>query len=182
PTGSPIRLAFLGRVDGVKGLGTLIAAVRATAAELRLDVFAVASPGSEALEREMRQAAAPDPRIRFLPPVPAERVIDTIAGYDVLAVPSEVKETGPLVVLEAFAAGVPVIGSALGGIAELVTDGMDGVLVEAGGWSAALAALRPDEVDRLRAGVRPPRTMAAVAEEMELLYRRIVPRVPAGAW
>jgi glycosyltransferase involved in cell wall biosynthesis len=175
-------------MDPVKGLAGLIAAVRAApGAPLRLDVYAAAAPGGEALEARLRAAAAPDPRIRFAGPLPPERVIGTIAGYDLLAVPSEVLETGPLVVLEAFAAGVPVLGSDLGGIAELVRAGTDGVLAAPGSlpaWRDALARLAGDPagVDRLRAGVRPPRTMAAAAAEMEALYLRLAGRaVPAGA-
>ena len=95
-------------------------------------------------------------------------------------------ETGPLVVLEAFAAGVPVLGSDLGGIAELVRAGTDGVLAAPGSlaaWRDALARLAgdPAEVARLRAGVRPPRTMAAAAAEMEALYRRVAGRADAVA-
>lgn len=186
--GTPLRVCFVGRVDRVKGLAGLIAAVRAApGAPLRLDVYAAAATGSEALEAGLRAAAAPDPRIRFRGPLAPERVVGTIAEYDLLAVPSEVLETGPLVVLEAFAAGVPVLGSDLGGIAELVTAGTDGVLAAPGSlpaWRDALARLAgdPAEVDRLRAGVRPPRTMAAAAAEMEALYRRLAGRaVPAGA-
>ena len=58
--------------------------------------------------------------------------METIRKYDALVVPSVWLETGPLVVLEAFAAGVPVIGSRLGGIAEMVRDGVDGLLFGAG--------------------------------------------------
>ncbi len=67
--------------------------------------------------------------------------------YDVLAVPSQWLETGPLVVMEAFAAGVPVLGSNLGGIGELVTSGVDGLLVEPASivaWRTALEALCRD--------------------------------------
>ncbi len=185
--GAPLRVCFVGRVDRVKGLAGLVAAVRAApGAPLRLDVYAAAAPGAEALEAELRAAAAPDPRIRFAGPLPPERVVETIAEYDLLAVPSEVLETGPLVVLEAFAAGVPVLGSDLGGIAELVRAGTDGVLAAPGSlaaWRGALERLAgdPAEVARLRAGVRPPRTMAAAAAEMEALYRRLTGSAAARA-
>jgi len=186
PAGAPLRVCFVGRLDRVKGLAGLIAAVRAApGAPLRLDVYAAAAPGAGALEAALRAAAAPDPRIRFAGPLPPERVLGTIAQYDLLAVPSEVLETGPLVVLEAFAAGVPVLGSDLGGIAELVRPGTDGVLAAPGSlaaWSGALARLagNPAEVARLRAGVRPPRTMDAAAAEMEALYRRLAGSAVAG--
>ena len=56
-------------------------------------------------------------------------VIDRLSRYHVVAVPSQWMETGPLVILESFAAGVPVIGSALGGIADKVDDGVSGLLL-----------------------------------------------------
>ena len=99
-------------------------------------------------------------------------MLAALAQHDVLAVPSQCLETGPLVVLEAFAAGTPVIGANLGGIAELVTDGVDGLLVEPAAWATTLqrCATDRDLLPRLRAGIRPPRTMATVADEMLALY------------
>ncbi len=56
-------------------------------------------------------------------------MVDTLASYDATVVPSQWLETGPLIVLESFAAGTPVIGSNLGGVAELVSHDRDGWLV-----------------------------------------------------
>jgi glycosyltransferase involved in cell wall biosynthesis len=100
-----------------------------------------------------------------------------LRSYDLLAVPSQGLETGPLVVLEAFAAGVPVIGSRLGSIAEIVRDEVDGVLVPnatAEGWAHALRRFSEDRglIERLRTAVHPPRTMSTVAKEMATLYRQ----------
>ncbi|MDP9171223.1 MAG: glycosyltransferase, partial [Acidobacteriota bacterium] len=102
--------------------------------------------------------------------------------YDLLAVPSQWLETGPLVVLEAFAAGTPVLGSDLGGIAELVRDGVDGVLVKPAGsvaaWAQAMRRLcgQPELLIRLRAGIRPPRHTREVALEMMPVYRNALAR------
>ncbi len=96
-------------------------------------------------------------------------------SFDILAVPSLWLETGPLVVLEAFAAGLPVLGSNAGGIAELVTEGVCGRLVEVGSVAAWARALR--ELGELsRAGRwtwRVPRVRSSreVAEEMLEIYR-----------
>ena len=93
-----------------------------------------------------------------------------------MVVPSQWLETGPLVVLEAFAAGTPVIGSNLGGIAELVTDGVDGLLVDPASSPAAWAdSLRrvcsdPDLLVSLRAGIRPPRHSRDTAIEIMPVY------------
>jgi glycosyltransferase involved in cell wall biosynthesis len=85
-------------------------------------------------------------------------------------------ETGPLVVLEAFRAGVPVIGSSLGGIHDLVRQDVDGWLVDPFGsvdaWSRVLARAASDErvIERWRANVHPPRSMTDVARETRAAY------------
>jgi glycosyltransferase involved in cell wall biosynthesis len=83
-----------------------------------------------------------------------------------------------LVVLEAFAAGVPVIGSDLGGIAEWVTHEQDGLLVpEATGhaWRKALqrVASEPELLPRLRRAIQPPRSMREVAKEVHRIYLEV---------
>ena len=83
--------------------------------------------------------------------------------------------TGPLVVLEAFAAGVPVLGSDLGGIAESVRNGVDGILLrpdDVHAWAATISRLAEnrDIVSNLKRDIRPPRTMDDVARDMSELY------------
>jgi glycosyltransferase involved in cell wall biosynthesis len=180
PDDGRLRLAYLGRLDPVKGPDLLVAAVRALPrAAVELDLYGISQgAGEEAYGRRLRALAAGDRRIAFHDPVPNDRVVAVLREHDALGVPSRGLETGPLVVLEAFAAGIPVVGSALGGIAELVRDGIDGLLVPAPtveAWRAALARLcaEPALLPRLRAGVRPPRTMDAVAAEMATLYRAL---------
>jgi glycosyltransferase involved in cell wall biosynthesis len=179
----PLRVAYLGRLDPTKGVDVLVRAVReAPTLAVELDVYGVVQGSSgEAYVRRLDALAAGDHRIRFHAPVTRSAVIPTIARHDLLAVPSQWLETGPFVVLEAFAAGVPVLGSDLGGIAELVCHAVDGILVERASrraWSDALARLAGDPglLARLKAGVRPPRRMEAVAWEMHELYRELLSR------
>jgi glycosyltransferase involved in cell wall biosynthesis len=176
--GGPVRIAHLGRLDPLKGTAILVRAIRASASlPVALDVYGIAGDARSIRQREALQAlAAGDSRIRFLAPVESASVVETLSHYDLVAVPSQVLETGPLVVLEAFAAGVPVIGSALGGIADKVQDGVDGLLISPAGsadaWRLALERCTTDApfLSRLRNGVRTPRSMAAVAQEMRALY------------
>src|SRR5262249_59119916 len=112
-------------------------------------------------------------------PLRPDAVVDAMRPCNFVAVPSRCLETGPLVVLESFAAGTPVLGARLGGIAEIVTEGVDGVLVapdNAAAWSSAISELagNPDRASHLRAGVRPPRRMEAVAAEMVPLYQQVL--------
>jgi glycosyltransferase involved in cell wall biosynthesis len=129
---------------------------------------------------QLRKLAGADRRVSLLPSVPGEQVISLLRGYHLLAVPSRWLETGPLVALEAFAAGTPVVGSNLGGIAELIEHEVNGILVETDSveaWSDAMRRCYEDNgalLESLRRGVRPPREMSAVAQEMLLLYEQIL--------
>jgi glycosyltransferase involved in cell wall biosynthesis len=173
-----LRLAHLGRVDPIKGTRLLIEALQAVPdASVSLDVFGVVQSHSAADMLEgLRRLAGDDHRIRFLPPLDYDTVIDRLAEFDAVLVPSQGMETGPLVVLESFAAGVPVIGSALGGISDKITEGVDGLLVHPyhsiDAWSAALARVGADRalVARLTRGVQAPRAMSDVARAMRGLY------------
>jgi glycosyltransferase involved in cell wall biosynthesis len=179
PSNGALRAVFLGRLDPTKGVDLIIRALRAVPdLRIALDVYGVATAGGDRYSRELRAAAAGDPRIVFHRPIPSGEVIPLLRDHDVVLVPSRLLETGPLVVLEAFAAGTPVIGSALGGIAELISDGVDGLLVRGESvdeWREALERVARDRelLSRLRRGIRPPRSMADVADDMMAIYGRL---------
>jgi glycosyltransferase involved in cell wall biosynthesis len=175
-----LKLVFLGRLDRTKGVHLLIQAL-ATIPNLpvTLDIYGISQcSGRDRYQDELVNLAQTDTRITFKPPVPSAQVIPTLIHYDLLVVPSQGLETGPLVVLEAFAAGIPVLGSRLGGIAELVQNGVNGVLVEASlveDWAMAIQDLCLDRVKltHLRSGISPPSTMETVSAKMELIYRSV---------
>jgi glycosyltransferase involved in cell wall biosynthesis len=177
----PLRVAFIGRGHRDKGVDTLIRALRA-APELPIELhlyWLTQSAADDEYLKQQRRNAANDNRIVFLSPVPNEEVISLLKDYHLLAVPSRWLETGPLVVLEALAAGTPVIGSNLGGIPEWVRHGENGLLVSAEddrAWADAFwrCARDRDLLSKLRQGVETPRSMATVAREMADLYHRYV--------
>jgi glycosyltransferase involved in cell wall biosynthesis len=176
----PLRVAFLGRLDRTKGPDTLIRALRALPGHsVDADFYGIAELNSAGRYlAELRRLADGDPRIRLLPPLAHEEMLQLLPSYHLIAVPSRLLETGPMVVLEAFAAGVPVIGSRLGGIAEFIRDGVDGILLDAESvtaWAEGIKRLDDDRamLERLRRAVRPPRTMGDVADDMMTVYRRL---------
>lgn len=177
PQAGPLKAAFFGRLDPDKGLHVLLRALREKAADgISLDVYAVRQSVSASYEKTLRSLVSD--RVVFKEPIPQERVAEALSEYGALAVPSQWMESGPLVVLEAFAAGVPVAGSDLGGISETVRDGRDGILVSPhdspAAWAEALGRLQdPEFRSRLASGIRAPRTMAEAAADMNALYARI---------
>jgi glycosyltransferase involved in cell wall biosynthesis len=174
-----LRLVYVGRLEPVKGVQLVMRALRMLPeAQVELHVYGVVqSDAHQSFRRQLHQEFGNDGRIVLHEPVAADDIVDTIAQYDVLVAPSQQLETGPLVVLEAFAAGLPVVGSRLGGIAELVQANVNGLLVDDAfpeSWAATLRELSEnrDLVRQLSAAVTPPRSMSLVADEMEAVYAK----------
>ncbi len=141
----------VGVISPRKGTDVFAAAARLVAAETDTVEFRVAGAADNPLDREF--AAARVAELRSLGVHYAERVDvrGELRELDVFALPSRA-DPFPLVVLEAMAAGVPVVGSRVDGIAEQLADGA-GVLVEPGDARAladAVLALHADP-DRRRA-------------------------------
>ncbi len=179
----PLRIAFLGRLDPTKGPDILVRAIRSQPdLDVKLDIYGIIQRSDDdRYFTDLKRLTENDSRISFLTTLPGEQVVGALSNYHLLAVPSRWLETGPLVVLEAFAAGIPVIGSNLGGIAELLDDGINGVLVSDDSphkWAIQLNDLAHDR-RRLRAltnALQEPRSMRCVAVEMLTLYGHLVPQ------
>jgi len=182
----PVRIAYFGRLDVTKGADLLVSAMaRIPAADVTADLFLVRQSGSERDLLAIEAQARVDRRINIHPALPADQVRDAMVPYDLIAVPSRWLETGPLVALEAFSAGVPVLGADRGGIAELVQDGINGILfppddVDALAGALSKIAAAPERLDKLRAGISKPRTMRDVADEMAQIYLQLS-KVPGAA-
>lgn len=123
-----------------KGQDVLLEAI-AQLPGVHLEIAGTAFPGSGDFEGQLRErAAAPDlaGRVRFLGHVHRDEVFPR---WDLLISASTSPEAGPLGVLEAMAAGVPVIATDHGGAAEYLSGGA-GVLVPPGDPAALAGAIR----------------------------------------
>lgn len=127
-------VVYVGRLSVEKGVAPLLAA-----AELEPDIISVAGDGplAEGVER-----AAARGRIRHLGSLPPIEVLDAMKRSIALVVPSVWYEGFPMVVLEAFATGTPVIASRIGSLAEVIDDGITGLLVEPDDGAALAKKIR----------------------------------------
>ena len=173
----PVRMIYVGRLDTVKGVTTLIdAADRFSNTELQLDVYGV--PG-DAEAHMLRLTQRPRCPIRFCGFLPLDDVVNCMAGYDFVAIPSQFFETGPFTAVEALQAGTPIIASDIASLNEFVDHGKTGWLVKPGSVDAWVIALRtaitqPDVAARMREQLSFPRSMSDVASEMVSLYSRML--------
>lgn len=145
------KLLFAGRLAPEKGIDVLLDAAELTG--LPLIVVGDGPLMSHVKDRARR-------RITVLGRVSPTRVSELLAEAAVAVVPSTCLENAPLSVLEPMACGTPVVASAVGGIPELVRNGVDGLLVEPGSAASLAAALRALTADEARA-----RRMGAAARE-----------------
>lgn len=136
-------LLFVGRLSPEKGLDVLLEAAEITGLPLTI-------AGDGPLMPYLKERA--NGRVKLLGRVPPSRVSELLSAAAVAVVPSICYENAPLSVLEPMACGTPVVASAIGGIPELVRDGVDGLLVEPGVATSLAAALRALTADKARAG------------------------------
>ena len=143
PPSAGNEVLFVGRSGPEKGLETLLRNWEEAAPDgLTLRVIGDVDQSARSLGGS----------VEFSGPLDHGAVRDAMARARALAIPSEWPEGQPLVLLEALAAGLPVVGSAIGGIDEVLRDCEHAARVPVGdkmGWVRALRGLAdPEAVDR----------------------------------
>lgn len=120
------RFVFVGRLSEEKGLRTFITAV--AAAQVAATIV-----GTGPQADELRTLVADtDADVEFAGYQTGDSLFDLIANARALVLPSECYENAPVVLLEAYGVGTPVLGSDLGGIPELIIPGETGFVASAG--------------------------------------------------
>ncbi len=174
--GAAVKFAYIGGLSWQKGVHILIEAFNGLPGNVELWII-----GDEAADPDYVAAlkqSAPG-RVRFWGKLSREAVWQTLAQVDVAVTPALWYESFSFIVSEAFAAGVPVIASRIGALAERVTDGVNGLLTPPGDAEALRRALRrfvdePDLRTQLRRGIPPVKGIEEYIAEMENLYRAIL--------
>jgi glycosyltransferase involved in cell wall biosynthesis len=180
PCDGVLRFGFIGLIAPHKGVHLLIEAFRALNSherpvELHLYGNLDAYP---AYVKELRHQAGTDERIHFHGRFEPSRIAEVFAGFDVTVLPSLCYENNPLVILESYAAGKPVITAAMAGMKELVNHAENGLHFKAADARdlARQMQLLIDDTDllpRLRRGIQPPRSIDQEVEDLLGIYERL---------
>ena len=174
-----LRTGFLGSLMISKAPHVLLEAMQALPANtLSVTLYGAHTPyhGDESYRGRLGPLLE-QPHVVLHGPLPHTDVPTALASLDVLVVPSIWPENSPLVIHEAFLAGVPVVASSIGGIRELVVDSVNGLLFPPGdvaGLAHALGriAREPGLLETLRKGIPAVRTIEEDVCELREMYQR----------
>lgn len=183
--GEPMRLLFVGRLVQRKGVRVLLEAMAGSEAGDRL-VIVGDGPLREPLARMAMEMGISD-RVELTGPITAPELARRLAEADALVLPAIRDDKGDVeglgvVLIEALAAGRPVIASRSGGIVDIVRDGETGLLVppsDSEALAAAIARYRDDPAlaaELARRGaehVRREFSWDGIVERLEALYREM---------
>ena len=164
------RLAFAGRINRQKELETALRAL----AQVEGVELVVAGDGPEraGLEAEARRLGLAG-RVRFAGPLGRREVLELFRAADA-SILTSAWENFPHAVVEALAVGTPVLATAVGGVAEVVEDGVNGLLVPAGDASALAAAIGRFLADgELRARLRANAAASVAPLARDRVYGRL---------
>jgi len=181
-------VGWVGRMTGVKDTSAVVEIVRAAR---ELGVNAVLCMVGDGPDRERLERLAHELGIARQCYFVGYQ--SDVAGYyrlfDVFLLPS-VNEGTPVSAIESLASGTPVVANRVGGVPDVVRDGMDGFLVEAGDTDAAAASLAKLAVDpelraRLgasgRARVFERYSVERLVDDVDRLYRSLLAAKGVGA-
>lgn len=180
PIAPELRVLFVGRSEERKGLPILLTAFNALVEHVPCRLTVVGTDREEVLryiaDPELLQSV--DIRGR----ISREELWAELHGADLLCAPSLSGESFGMVLTEAFAAGTPVIASAIAGYSDVVSDGVDGLLVPPGDPQRLAEELQRihHEPERLRAmgeaALRSAQRYAwpRVADQVTAVYERAI--------
>lgn len=175
---SRLRIGFVGTLSWHKGVHLLVEAVRKLPSDCyRLEVFGSLDTFPDYTAELVRVAEGLP--VTFHGSFERREVAEVYAQIDLLVVASLWPENSPLVIHEAFMAGVPVVGSRIGGTAELIRHGENGFLYGHDSADALAAVLQrlidqPDLVQRFREALPKVKSIAEDAAEWEQRYQGVL--------
>ncbi|MES1021819.1 glycosyltransferase [Gloeocapsa sp. BRSZ] len=175
-----LKIVFLGRWNRNKGIHILVEAIKSLPAEVAIELTIYGSAvDDDKYQLQIIQSIKTEPRIRIAETLTRAELPSILATYDILALPAQWFDVRPMSILEAYAAKLPVLGSNVGGVNELIKHNIDGLLLpptDVKAWAEAFMQLatNPNLLSKLRQGIQPIRTMSMEAIDTVNLYQSIL--------
>ncbi len=175
---SHLRLVFVGRVSKYKGVHLLLEALHQLPIDaISLDIYGPVT--EDEYGQDCVKESANMPNVKWKGSLPNTEVINKLSGYDLLCLPSTFSEMSPLVIQEAFAAGLPVLASNVYGNAEQIRHGLNGWLFEFKNATALKEQLQllindASLIDEAKMHLPATRSFDEVAKEHIELYESLV--------
>jgi len=177
----PLRMLFLGRLGKRKGVPEILQALADSRVRHESWIAVLAGDGDIALYRAEAERLGIDDRVTFSGWVDANDAQQLLIESDLLLLPSHA-EGLPMSVIEAFAHGVPVVGTPVGAIPDILENGVNGLLVQSDDsvqLAEAILTLLHDEPQRLRLAENARRTweerldIASYVRELALFWHHV---------
>jgi len=126
------KIIFVGRLNPVKGVPSLLRAMKIVCEVLPDAKLIIVGDGEEREDLEsLADSLGIRDRVDFVGRVPHERIPDYLCKADIFVLPS-VSEGFGIVILEAMACGLPIVATRVGGVPDIIEEGVNGFLVESG--------------------------------------------------
>ena len=177
--GVGLRLGYIGTLFEHKGVHVLAQAVKALPGKpIELSIYGREDDFPEYVAG-LRKIIGEDARVHFCGTFPNSEIGAILSGLDALVLPSLWHENTPLVVYSAQAAGCPVIGSDVAGIAEVIEHGTNGLLFEKGNvkqLANAIQSLLDDRqlLKRLSSHAKQPLSIQEYVSKLLEIYKGLV--------
>jgi len=176
-----IRFGFIGTILPAKGVDILIKAFNHFKdKKVDLKIYGNLFPykGFEYYPKHIRRLVENE-NIRFMGRFNHNDVSNVFSEIDILILPSIWNENCPLTILEAFITKTPIIASKIGGIPELASDGVNGLLFTPGDVNDLQEKIQfiinnPDAIEKFMKNTPVGKNIEENAKEMEEIYSKLV--------
>lgn len=176
-----LRIVFVGRINHFKGILELLRVIKKLdSAKIEFDIY-----GSSTEEDYMKECLKETERMTnvfWKGSIIPQQVVSTLSHYDLFCLNSTICEMSPLVIQEAFAAGIPVLAADVLGNAEQITNGENGWLFKFKSEQDLRQKLQnlidnPLLIEDAKLKISHPRSFTKVGEEYVKLYENILKSV-----
>ncbi len=175
-----INLVFIGRMHPDKGVHLLVEALGALGnSSFELIVITIPFKDEMGYYQSIKEQYKNLGYENWYENLTKEEVAAKLNNSDILILPSTKNEAAPLVILEAFAKKIPVIGSEYVAIKEMIQHNVNGLLFKSGDVQSLKKQLlrlinEPELIQRLSGNIANVRTFEDVAKEHDFLYKKLL--------